>query len=136
MSIAQLKQAFVKCEKALIQLKIAVNTSMLPDDLNVDATIQRFEFSIELMWLLLKRILESQQKEVRFVKEVLQEAYKTHLIDDEKLWLAMLKGLNQTSHTYDQSLALHIYERIKEYCPVLQNTYDRLNKEFFPLLPD
>jgi nucleotidyltransferase substrate binding protein (TIGR01987 family) len=130
MSKEQLLQAFNKCENTLKQLKIALAEPMHSSRINIDATIRRFTFSIELMLFLLKNILEAQGKETRFPKEVLQEAYKTHLIDDETMWLNMLKDRNQTLHTYNQDLADEIYERIKDYYPILQATYDKLFKEF------
>lgn len=130
MSEIQLQQAFEKGDNALKQLKKMLDQPPLPEGAHIDSSIHRFEFAIELMSFLLKRILESQGKEVRFPKEVLQEAYQTHLIDDETMWLAMLKDRNQTSHLYDQDLANEIYERIKKYYPVLQTTYDKLFKEF------
>lgn len=36
------------------------------------------------------------------------------------------KDRNQTFHTYDETLADQIYERIKRYYPTMQKTYDRL----------
>lgn len=53
----------------------------------VDASIQRFEFTVELFWKLLKRSIISLGREVNFPKEVLQEAYLSKMIEDEKIWL-------------------------------------------------
>jgi nucleotidyltransferase substrate binding protein (TIGR01987 family) len=68
-------------------------------------------------------------KRVRiYFKTVLQQAYVNQLILDEKLWLDMLKDRNLTSHTYNQKLALEIYQRIKNYGPFLQQEFERIFK--------
>ncbi len=61
------------------------------DRRNIDASIQRFEFTIDLFWKLLKAILETRNIEVTYSKEVLKAAYKGYLIDDEEVWLDMIK---------------------------------------------
>ena len=96
--------SFEKLGKALNALEVMVNKPLQEDRSNIDACIQRFEFVIELYWRLLKRILEARGREVFYPKDVLQEAYAGHLIDDETLWLQMLNDRNQTSHTYDEEL--------------------------------
>ncbi|NBX02889.1 MAG: nucleotidyltransferase [Alphaproteobacteria bacterium] len=103
------------------------------DSLVIDATIQRFEFCIELMWKLFRRlILEEKQNVEPFPKPVMQKAYAAGWIDNEKLWLDMLDDRNKTSHTYKQQLAHDIYNRIKTYYPMMQTTYDRLHAKFHP----
>lgn len=91
--------AFEKLGKTLDALELMVNKPMQEDRSNIDACIQRFEFVTELFWKALKRILEARGREVFYPKDVIQEAYRGHLIDDEDLWLQMLKDRNQTSHT-------------------------------------
>lgn len=118
--------AFSKLEKALLALEIAAFKPMQDDKMNVDATIQRFEFTIELFWKLLKSILEEKGIEVQYPKDVLREAYKGHLINDELLWLSILKDRNLTSHTYDDKLANEVYIRIQKYVPLFRSTFDKL----------
>lgn len=131
MSNTQMQDAFIQCGKALKALETIIEKPIDPDRAFIDASIQRFEFSIELFWKLLKRIIAMQGKELRFPKEILQEAYMSKLIDDEKIWIAMLTDRNQTSHTYDQDLADIIYEHIKNrYYPIMQKTFDQLHKRF------
>jgi nucleotidyltransferase substrate binding protein (TIGR01987 family) len=124
----RLDTAFVTAEKAIKALKVALDKPMEEDLTNVDATIQRFEFSIELFWKFLKRILASKGIVVQYPKDVLREAYAGGLIDNESLWLSMLHDRNLSSHTYNQDLALEIYARIKTYYPVLALTTQNLKK--------
>ena len=124
----KIELAFSKVQKALLALETVSVKPTQDDEIIVDATIQRFEFTIELFWKLLKVILESKGVEVQYPKDVLREAFKGHLIDDEEQWLSMLKDRNLTSHTYDEKLAHEVYERIKGYVPVFTSTLDHLLK--------
>lgn len=56
--------SYAKLAKALNALEQMVNKPMQEDRSNVDACIQRFEFTFELFWKLLKRILEAEGVEV------------------------------------------------------------------------
>ena len=38
-------------------------------------------------------------------------------INEEDLWIQMLDDRNVTSHTYDEPIAVEIYEHIKNYFP-------------------
>ncbi|HEV2916260.1 MAG TPA: HI0074 family nucleotidyltransferase substrate-binding subunit [Candidatus Babeliales bacterium] len=129
MSKQQIQKAQEKLEKALIALKVALDAEKQDNRLNIDATIQRFEFTIELFWKFLQRILNAKGVEVRFPKDVLKEAYAGKLIDDEQTWLAMLHDKNVTSHTYDELQADIIYNHIKQYYPLLQNSFNALIKQ-------
>lgn len=59
---------------------------------SIDATIQRFEFSIELFWKALKKkLLYDYCIDAQSPKTVLQQAYINQLILDEKYGLLCLK---------------------------------------------
>lgn len=118
--------SFEQTKLALAALQQMVEKPMQADRSNIDACIQRFEFTIELFWKLLRRILESKGVLVVYPKDVLRSAYAGGLIDDELQWLQMLKDRNQTSHTYNEKLADEIYQHIKEYFPLLETTYLKL----------
>lgn len=94
--------------------------------MNIDATIQRFEFTVELFWKFLKSVLESMGIETQYPKEVLIKAYQGKLISDEQKWLAMLKDRNLLSHTYEEQLADEIYERIKAYIPLFKSDLNNI----------
>jgi nucleotidyltransferase substrate binding protein (TIGR01987 family) len=126
----QIQLAFERCGKALTALEGVLGEPMLPNRVVTDATIQRFEFTVELFWKLLKKLVMAKGTEVVFPKDVLRAAYAGHLIDDENAWIDMLDDRNMTSHTYNEELADEIYERIKVYCPVLRKTFEKLKKQF------
>jgi nucleotidyltransferase substrate binding protein (TIGR01987 family) len=126
MSKFQIEEAFLRVEKALKALNVALLKPIDADDLYLDATIQRFEFSIELFWKLLKLLLASKGVDVVYPKDVLRESFAGKLIDDEQMWLAMLRDRNLTSHTYNEELAITIYANIKKYYPLMATTVKHL----------
>ena len=123
------KIKFEKFKKALLSLEAIYLKPMQDDRSNGDATIQRFEFTFELAWKFLKDYFLERDLELHYPKEVIQEAFNVNLIDDEVLWIKMLKDRNMTSHTYDEKLADEIYKRIKLYVPVLRCLLENITQE-------
>ncbi len=74
-----------------------------------DAVIQRFEFSYELAWKLLKRKLAGEGIEVGTPRQAIQQSVAAGLIEDGNLWTELLRMRNLTSHTYDEALAIRVY---------------------------
>jgi nucleotidyltransferase substrate binding protein (TIGR01987 family) len=101
---------------------------MQEDRVNVDATIQRFEFTFELAWKFLKDYFWEQGLELNYPKEIIKEAFASHLIDNEEIWIKMLKDRNMTSHTYDEKLVDEIYMRIRSYVLELRNLLQKLKE--------
>lgn len=94
-----------------------------PDDnpLVIDASIQRFEFSVELAWKSLREVLlRDHGVDAASPKSVLRHAYQLSIVSNESLWLAMLQDRNLTSHTYRETLAREIFARLPAYLIELQ----------------
>jgi nucleotidyltransferase substrate binding protein (TIGR01987 family) len=117
-------------ERALKTLEQIIDEPMREDRSNVDASIHRFEFTFELFWKLLKGLLESEGIDKHSPKQILIAAYSAYMINDEKIWLAMLEDRNNTSHTYKEKLADEIYLRIKKYVKVLRSEFEDLKKKY------
>lgn len=111
---------FEKFQKALTSLEAIYMNPVMADRANIDATIQRFEFTFELAWKFLKDYFLEKGLPLNYPKEVIKEAFSIGLVDNERLWLQMLSDRNMTSHTYDEKLADEIYARIKTYVPELK----------------
>lgn len=117
--IAEFQRAVERLDEAL--------TLADGNPLGVDASIQRFEFSIELAWKSLRDVLSRDHGlDVASPKPALQEAFRVALIDDEALWLAMLRDRNLSSHTYREALAREIFARLPAYLAVLKRLADVL----------
>ena len=101
--------------RALDRLDEALARDVLADALVLDATIQRFEFCVELCWRALKAALRVQGIEANSPRAAFRAAYQQGWIGDEALWLAMVEDRNLTSHTYRREVALDILARIPRY---------------------
>ena len=95
-----------------------------------DASIQRFEFVIELFWKVLKKILIYEKVDVTTPRDTLNKAYQFKLINNEEIWLKMLDDRNNTSHVYKQADAKRIFEHIKTYLPVFESNYEKLKDKY------
>ena len=95
-----------------------------------DATIQRFEFTFEVVWKALKLFLEHQGHDCGGPRPTLKKAFVEGLVptaDDADVWLRMLEDRNLTSHAYDEPLAHGIYGRVvAQYAPALLAMADRI----------
>ncbi len=119
--INQLSNALKSLEEATAQ---PISNSRV----EIDGTIQRFEFCIELFWKFLKKKLQNEYGiEVNGPKKVMQQAYASNLINHEEIWIEMLDDRNMTSHTYDKALADKIYKNIKKYIPFLKQAFHECN---------
>jgi len=106
--------------RALAKLHESLQRDYMADDVVVDATIQRFEFTYELSWKLMKAYLEyNGNTEGVSPRRAIQESFKEGLVSDGEGWLQMLQDRNLTSHTYDSETALKILAHIRERYVVL-----------------
>ena len=96
----------------------------------VDASIQRFEFCIELSWKTLKACLAQEGMSASTPRECMQQAFAAHWFDDETAWLSMLKDRNLTVHTYKEDLALEIYRRLPGHYQAMQALHTHLTARF------
>ncbi|MBI3308687.1 MAG: nucleotidyltransferase substrate binding protein [Candidatus Melainabacteria bacterium] len=101
-------------KKSLSRLKAALNEDLSLGNIVIDGTIQRFEFTFELSWKLLKLVLNQQGIEATTPRAAIKEAYKAKIINDGDGWIDMLEDRNKTSHIYDENQAKKIYEKIKK----------------------
>lgn len=100
-------------ENALKALKEALEAPETA--LNRDATIQRFEFSFELTWKTLKKILRAEGVDENTPKQVFRAAAQAGLIDPIQAWFEYLEARNLTSHTYDEKIARKVYAVIPAF---------------------
>jgi len=89
------------------------------DEIVKEALIQRFEYTHELAWNVMKDFLsEKGLMSLYGSKDSSREAFKTGLIENGNVWMEMIKSRNKTSHTYNEETARDIYSRIlNEYYP-------------------
>ncbi|SHN22196.1 nucleotidyltransferase substrate binding protein, HI0074 family [Cyclobacterium lianum] len=109
------KQRFSNYRKALKQLEAAVrlaNTREL-SQLEKQGLIQSFEYTHELAWLVMKDFFFYQgNPEIRGPRDATREAFKNGLIENEEIWMDMIKSRNRSSHTYNEEIAAEIAQKI------------------------
>ncbi len=105
--------------RAIDQLKAYLAQPVVTDR-DRAGVIQAFEFTFECVWRLLKHISEAQGLPAPSPKKALSSAFRLGLIQDEKLWLDMLRDRNLTSHVYNPTVAVTIFEAVsRRYCEAL-----------------
>ena len=100
-----------KLKKAFDRLKEASNRAI--DDLDKDGVIQRFEFTIELLWKTIKAILEYNKLECFAPRDCMKKAFRNGIIDDDDIILDMLDDRNASLHIYNEHESEQIFTRIK-----------------------
>ncbi|HMM12709.1 MAG TPA: nucleotidyltransferase substrate binding protein [Bacteroidales bacterium] len=82
-------------------------------ELEEQGLIQRFEFTHELAWNILKDYFEYQGNAgITGSRDATREAFNKGLIDDGEGWMEMIKSRNKSSHTYNEETAKEIVRNI------------------------
>jgi nucleotidyltransferase substrate binding protein (TIGR01987 family) len=98
-------------EKALSRLEEGVKEAK--NELDKDGVIQRFEFTIELLWKALRAILLYQGIECYSPRSCVKEAFRANIIEDDEVILDMIEDRNISSHVYNEEKSNELFERIK-----------------------
>jgi nucleotidyltransferase substrate binding protein (TIGR01987 family) len=113
---------FTSLEKALNSLHRAILRSQAsPGDEELrDAVIQRFEYSYELCWKMLKRRLEQDVPDPSGIdrlsfRELLREAAERGYVQDVERWMDYRGLRNITAHTYDEQKARDVHQAAVEF---------------------
>ena len=127
--MGELKTRLASCRRALASLEEAVE---MPFSVIVrDGCIQRFEYSFETTWKLLKTFLEEQEGILcHSAKGCFREALKAGLltVEQTELSLEMTDDRNVTSHTYIEAVAEAIYRRIPSYLTVMSDLLAKIDE--------
>lgn len=84
-------------------------------DLEKAGVIQYFEFTYELAWKTMRRILAERGKHLNSPKTVFRDAALENLIDDPELWFSFTNDRNETAHTYNNTKAAEIYSHLDSF---------------------
>lgn len=110
----KLDQAVTKIKKDYrIDEKGRIDEDDFLDDIIKEGLIQRFEYTHELAWNVMKDYAIYQgNTAITGSRDAIREAFSTGLIVDGKMWLDMLVSRNKTSHTYNEATADEIFHLI------------------------
>ena len=112
-------QRFSNYRKALILLGKAVNivsavsnSSSDQNDLLAEGLIQRYEYTHELAWKVMKDYEEYQGiTDIMGSRDAIRVALRAGILDDDR-WMDTISDRNLTSHNYDDETAKHIVNNI------------------------
>lgn len=144
------KQRFFNYKKALEKLKESVayikadfqqevdnpipeeNIGHVLSEMIKEGLIQRFEYTHELAWNVMKDYAVYQgNSQVGGSRDATREALVLQLITDGEIWMDMILSRNLSSHTYNEGTANEIYGKILQlYFPLFikfEKTMDEKN---------
>lgn len=113
--ISRWEQRLESYHKALSRLAEIVNASKLRalNDFERDGLVQRFEFTHELSWKLMKAYAEYQGYDgIGGSRDATRKAFEMNLIPDGQIWMDMIKSRNDISHNYDDEIATVVVDNI------------------------
>lgn len=123
LDISALQDAFFSLEKTIAKLENQTwfqQQEEIVQDTLIAGSIQKFEFVYELATKMLKRQLkaiESSDSDIDNAdfRDILRMAAQYGLITSPEAWFDYRKMRNITSHTYDQSKAMQVYNGIADF---------------------
>ena len=107
-------QRFANYEKAFLKLKEGIDLyAENANDLEKEGIIQRFEFTHELAWKVMKDFLQAKGIiEIIGSRDATRLAFQNDLIQNGDVWMQMIQSRNLTSHTYNKKTATEITDDI------------------------
>ena len=127
------KQRLANFSRAFLLLRDAMdNDRSTLSQLEKEGIIQRFEYTFELAWKVLKDKMECDGLVLDQIspKTVVRQAFAAKYINDPDTWLKMIGDRNLMSHTYDFVKFEAVIQSIADdYLPMLQEWYLELLME-------
>ena len=113
------RKALVKLNQAVELLSEQIEREVVLDELLQEGLIQRFEYTHELAWKVMKDYAEYQgYTDIRGSRDAIRKALEMDLIDDKR-WMDTIEDRNLTVHNYDNEIASEIYHHImRVYAPL------------------
>jgi nucleotidyltransferase substrate binding protein (TIGR01987 family) len=125
------EQRFRNFSKAFSLLEEAVLRSRQAslNDLEKQGLIQRFEFTHELAWKVMKDFLEYKGKSsIIGSRDATREAFNSEIIEDGESWMEMIISRNLSSHTYDEEAIDDIATKIEHiYYPLFLSFKEKMD---------
>ncbi len=104
----------------------------VPIDILRDSVIQRFEYTYELSWKMMKRWLEinigSTYVDGISRKELFRFATEHQLIQDPIKWFSYHEARNQTSHVYNEIVAEDVFGVVDDFVKDVEYLYHEIIK--------
>jgi nucleotidyltransferase substrate binding protein (TIGR01987 family) len=131
-------KAFLKLEEAVLKIKEEYNIDEngtiaednFLDNIIKEGLIQRFEYTHELAWNVMKDFLvHAGNNNIFGSKDATREAFALGLISNGEVWMDMISSRNKTSHTYNEETADDIFFKIiNEYYPEFKQFKNKMEE--------
>lgn len=121
-ALTKLEQAVDYINKDILEEGDTIDANdveVVLDEMIKEALIQRFEYTHELAWNVMKDYAAFQgNSSVGGSRDASREAFQLNLITDGQVWMDMISSRNKSTHTYNEETAEEIYAKIlNEYYP-------------------
>ena len=123
------EQRFSNYNKALLKLTEGVKIGREDiTELEKEGVIQRFEFTHELAWNVIKDYAEYQgNNSISGSRDASREGFKMNLITNGEGWMDMIISRNKTSHTYNEDTMHEIYDKtVSSYYPLFKDFQQKM----------
>lgn len=122
-------KALEKLNEAAQIMEKELHYSVEVNDLLKDGLIQRFEYTHELAWNVMKDYAEYQgSTDIRGSRDAIRWALHNGLAND-KAWMKSIEDRNLSSHDYDSMTADSIFIKVIETYLPLFNQFEQTMKE-------
>lgn len=120
---------FHALEKALQTLEEGLDLKPT-SQLEKDGVIQRFEYTFELCWKSIRKILLALGRDEvsSSPKPLFRDALEEGLIQNLDVWFTFIDARNRTSHTYNKQTADQIFNEIKNFPIEARKLLNELNE--------
>lgn len=132
----KLQRTFEKFEKAFRKFEEVIKSpylfEFLSEELIIEISTKRFEYTFESLWRTLKEFLRGEGIICSTPLQCFREAFRRGLIkeEDENVFGEMIEKRNKIIHIYGFEEAKDIYEFIKkdEVWSAFKNVYEKLKE--------
>jgi nucleotidyltransferase substrate binding protein (TIGR01987 family) len=125
----KLRKKLEQVEKALSTLEEIFNEPY--SKIVRDAGVQRFEYTFEVLWKLLKEYLSYKEGIMcNSPKSCFREAFSVGILSEEETvsFIQMTDDRNLTSHTYDEEVADLLFGKVRGYYQLMRELLLRIKK--------
>lgn len=113
---------------SLVLARAALGRSLAAEknEFTRNSSIQCFEFTLELFWKTLKRVLEKRGVAVTSPRDNFRLAAREGLTEDPKVWFGYIELRNLSSLTYKEEVAEKIYQELANFAQLIDISIERL----------
>lgn len=121
------QQRFENYQRALKQLNqaLAEHDDSAPNIIK-EGILQRFEFTHELAWKVLKDYLEYEgHQNITGSRSAVRLAFNLGLIMQGQIWMNMIESRNRTVHAYDESVLIDELTKVRQHYVACFNQFEK-----------